>query len=165
LASRNGGWSSAFFVSGSANLTKSAAVATWWLRSNTFSVGTGVGVGCGNRVGVRSTSTALKGVNVGISSGLLVGFKTALGSRVASGSKARVGSRFSVEAGDDAVTAVDFTDLEGSSSVWLDPQDMEKTARRLAKTAMNLSDLHWSIETLDIGTIGTSVAPSNIDSR
>ena len=71
-------------MSGSANATKSAAVATWWLRSNTFSVGTGVGVGCGNgvgvdvgcgnRVGVRSTSTALEGVNVGISSGLFVGF-------------------------------------------------------------------------------------------
>ena len=61
-------------MSGLANATKSAAVATWWLRSNTFSVGTGVGVGCGNRVGVRSTSTALEGVNVGISSGLLVGF-------------------------------------------------------------------------------------------
>ena len=84
---------------------------------------------------------------------------------MASGFKIKVGSRFSVDAGDDVVTAVDFTDLEGSSSVWLDPQDMEKTARRLAKTAMNLSDLHWSIETLDIGTIGTSVAPSNIDSR
>jgi len=84
---------------------------------------------------------------------------------VASGSKVKVGSRFSVEAGDDAVTSVDCTDLEGSSSGWLDPQDMEKTARKLAKTAMNLSDLNWSIETLGIGTIGTSVAPSNIDSR
>ena len=76
-----------------------------------------MGVGCDNRVGVRSTSTALKGVNVGISSGLLVGFETALGSRVASGSRVGVGSRFSVEAGDDAVTSVDCTDLEGFSSV------------------------------------------------
>ena len=84
---------------------------------------------------------------------------------MASGFKIKVGSRFSVDAGDDVVTAVDFTDLEGSSAVWLDPQAIEKTARRLAKTAMNLSDLNWSIETLGIGTIGTSVAPSNIDSR
>ena len=66
--------SSAFFVSGSASLTKSAAVATWWLRSNTFSVGIGVGVGCGNGVGVRSISTALEGANLGVSSGLFVGF-------------------------------------------------------------------------------------------
>ena len=84
---------------------------------------------------------------------------------MASGFKIKVGSRFSVDAGDDVVTAVDFTDLEGSSAVWLDPQAIEKIARKLAKTAMNLSDLNWSIATLDIGTTGTSVAPTNIDSK
>ena len=84
---------------------------------------------------------------------------------MASGFKIKVGSRFSVDAGDDVVMAVDFTDLEGSSAVWLDPQAMEKTAKRLAKTAMNLSDLNWSIATLDVGTTGTSVAPTNIDSK
>ena len=84
---------------------------------------------------------------------------------MASGFKVRVGSRFSVDAGDDVVTTVDFTDLEGSSAVWLDPQAIEKIARKLAKNAMNLSDLDWSIATLDIGTTGTSVAPTNIDSK
>lgn len=84
---------------------------------------------------------------------------------MASGFKIKVGSRFSVDAGDDVVAAVDVTDLEGSSAVWLDPQAMEKTARTLAKTAMNLSDLNWSIATLDIGTTGTSVAPTSIDSK
>jgi len=70
-----------------------------------------------------------------------------------------------VDAGNDVVTAADFTDVEGSSAIWLDPQAMENTARRLAKTAMNLSDLNWYFATLNIGTTSTSIAPTNIDSR
>ena len=84
---------------------------------------------------------------------------------MASGFKAKVGSSSSVDAGDGVVTSVDFTNLEGCSAVWLDPQAIEKTAIRLAKTAMNLSDLNWYFATLNIATTGTSVAPTNIDSK
>lgn len=77
----------------------------------------------------------------------------------------RVGRRSSADAGVDVVTLVDFTNLEGRSATWFDPQAIEKTATRIAETAMSLTDLNWYFHTLNIVTIGKSVAPKDIDSK
>ena len=109
-------------------MTKSTAVATWWLRLKTFAVGSGVG--CGSEVGVGSIETVLNGADVGVGAGGATdfslpftavdlvegGFGNPLSSGVASGTTFRVDLVPSSDAEVDFVRRVDFID----SGDWFD---------------------------------------------